>query len=64
MISGTGMKWAWHDAGAGMKWVIVVLAVCALAACGKVGPPQPVGPPDKVIWPHAYPTPHLPPPPA
>jgi predicted small lipoprotein YifL len=51
-------------AGTGMNWVIVVLAVCALAACGKVGPPQPVGPPDKVIWPHAYPTPHLPPPPA
>jgi predicted small lipoprotein YifL len=47
-----------------MKWVIVMLAALALAACGKVGPPQPPGPPEKVIWPHAYPTPHLPPPPA
>ncbi len=36
----------------------VLLAVTlALAACGKVGPPQPVGPADKVTWPHQYPTP-------
>jgi predicted small lipoprotein YifL len=37
---------------------LLMVAVLALAACGKVGPPLPVGPPDKVIWPHAYPTPH------
>ena len=36
---------------------LIVLLVLALAACGKVGPPQPAGPADKVIWPHAYPTP-------
>jgi hypothetical protein len=39
-------------------------AVCALfamaavlAACGKLGPPQPPGPPEKVTYPHPYPTP-------
>jgi predicted small lipoprotein YifL len=37
----------------------VLLAVAlALAACGKLGPPQPPGPPDKVTWPHLYPAPH------
>jgi len=39
-------------------FVLLLAATLALAACGKVGPPQPVGPADKVIWPHSYPTPH------
>ena len=32
----------------------------ALAACGKVGPPQPPGPPDRITWPHTYPKPRPP----
>jgi len=42
-----------------MKSAVTLLlaAMVALAACGKVGPPMPAGPPEKVIWPHSYPTP-------
>jgi predicted small lipoprotein YifL len=42
-----------------MRTVIAILTAVAitLAACGKVGPPQPPGPADKIIWPHGYPTP-------
>ena len=37
--------------------MFVLAAAVALAACGKIGPPQPIGPADKVTWPHGYPTP-------
>jgi hypothetical protein len=45
--------------GIGMNPALAValMVALALAACGKVGPPQPPGPPDKVTWPHGYPTP-------
>ncbi len=39
-------------------WVLLLAMTLLLAACGKIGPPQPIGPADKVIWPHGYPTPH------
>jgi hypothetical protein len=47
--------------GANWELALLTAATLALAACGKVGPPQPLGPPDRVTWPHSYPTP-LPPP--
>ncbi len=30
--------------------------LCAVAACGKVGPPSPAGPPDQITYPKTYPT--------
>jgi predicted small lipoprotein YifL len=38
--------------------IALLAAAMALAACGKVGPPQPAGPADQIKWPHGYPTPH------
>jgi predicted small lipoprotein YifL len=39
-----------------MRGVALLLtAAIALAACGKLGPPQPPGPPEKIVWPHGYP---------
>jgi hypothetical protein len=38
--------------------VVLLALTFALAACGKLGPPQPPGPPEKVIYPHGYPAPH------
>jgi len=34
----------------------VLACVMLLAACGKVGPPDPPGPQKQIIWPRAYPT--------
>ena len=34
----------------------VAVAVLALAACGKIGSPQPPGPADKITYPKAYPS--------
>jgi predicted small lipoprotein YifL len=53
-----GMKAGGMKAG-GMKVAIALLLAVgfALAACGKVGPPQPAGPADKITWPRAYPKP-------
>jgi len=41
-----------------MKLSIALLlaAMSILAACGKIGPPQPAGPADKITYPHSYPT--------
>ncbi len=35
--------------------LIGFLAMVGLAACGKVGAPQPPGPPDQVTYPRSYP---------
>lgn len=34
---------------------VLLLAVVALAACGKRGPISPPGPPDKITYPRGYP---------
>ncbi|PZW41025.1 hypothetical protein C8P66_12212 [Humitalea rosea] len=34
----------------------LLLAILALAACGKVGPIHPAGPPEQIIYPRSYPT--------
>jgi len=33
-----------------------LFAAGALAACGKVGPPEAPGPPDQITYPKTYPT--------
>jgi hypothetical protein len=33
-----------------------VLMLMAVAACGKVGAPEPPGPPDQIHYPKFYPT--------
>ena len=38
-----------------MKTTLILLAVLALAACGKKGPVQPPGPADQVTYPKVYP---------
>ena len=38
-----------------MKTALVLLAVLALAACGKKGPVAPPGPADQVTYPKVYP---------
>jgi len=38
-----------------MRAAAFVLALCLLAACGKVGAPRPPGPPDQVTFPRVYP---------
>jgi len=35
---------------------LVLLAVIALAGCGKRGSPQPAGPPDQMTFPRVYPS--------
>jgi predicted small lipoprotein YifL len=39
-----------------MRTVLVLLAVLALAACGKKGNPTAPGPADQIIYPHTYPS--------
>jgi predicted small lipoprotein YifL len=39
-----------------MRAVLVLLAVLALAGCGKKGSPTPPGPADQIIFPKSYPT--------
>ncbi len=34
----------------------VALALLVLAACGKIGSPQPPGPANKITYPKAYPS--------
>ena len=36
---------------------MLLLAVLALAACGKKGPPEQPGPPSEIMYPKAYPHP-------
>jgi len=38
------------------RFLVLLLACGAIAACGKLGPNQPPGPPDQVHWPKIYPT--------
>jgi predicted small lipoprotein YifL len=35
---------------------ILLLAVLALAACGRVGDIRPPGPPEQATWPRTYPS--------
>lgn len=39
-------------------WLLVGVLACMtlLAACGRVGPPDPPGPPNEITWPKSYPT--------
>jgi len=36
---------------------LVLLAVVALAGCGRVGPPRPPGPTEAITFPRLYPAP-------
>lgn len=36
---------------------VTLLAVLALAGCGRVGPPRPPGPADQITYPRSYPAP-------
>jgi predicted small lipoprotein YifL len=38
-----------------LRLTAAVLALLALAACGKVGPPSAPGPPDQINYPKLYP---------
>ncbi len=45
-----------------MRTMAAILALTALAACGRVGPPRPPGPADQITFPRPYPAPdRLPP---
>ncbi len=35
--------------------LLLALAVCALAGCGKKGPPTAPGPQNEIIYPRTYP---------
>jgi hypothetical protein len=35
--------------------LLLALAACALAGCGKVGAPSPPGPPADITYPRGYP---------
>jgi predicted small lipoprotein YifL len=39
-----------------MRTALVLLAVLALAACGKKGNPTAPGPADQITYPHTYPS--------
>lgn len=39
-----------------MRAVLVLLALVALAGCGKKGSPSAPGPADQIIFPRSYPT--------
>ncbi len=39
-----------------MRAAVILLAVLALAACGKKGNPTAPGPADQIIYPHSYPS--------
>jgi predicted small lipoprotein YifL len=38
------------------RCVLLGLALCSLAACGKYGPNDPPGPADQIHYPKIYPT--------
>jgi predicted small lipoprotein YifL len=40
-----------------MKAALALLALVALAGCGRVGPPRAPGPANQVIYPRGYPAP-------
>jgi predicted small lipoprotein YifL len=40
-----------------MKMLCALLALLAVAACGKRGPPVAPGPQDQIIYPRSYPAP-------
>jgi predicted small lipoprotein YifL len=39
-----------------MRAALILLAVLALAACGKKGNPVAPGPADQITYPHSYPS--------
>ena len=39
-----------------MRPALILLALLALAACGKKGVPVAPGPADQIIYPHSYPS--------
>jgi predicted small lipoprotein YifL len=41
--------------GTGIRITAALLAVLALAACGKKGSPSAPGPADQITWPRTYP---------
>lgn len=40
-----------------MKYVLILLAMSALAGCGRRGAPVPPGPAQDITYPHSYPPP-------
>ena len=39
-----------------MRAALVLLAVLAIAGCGKKGSPEPPGPPSEITFPRSFPT--------
>jgi predicted small lipoprotein YifL len=41
-------------------FAFALLAILAVAGCGRVGPPRPPGPADQITYPRSYPGPVTP----